>query len=212
MDGRRYRLISFDLDGTLLKTTSFEAISKAIGVKPAMDEFRDLFEAGKMTHEECYRAQFSLLKGSPIDVMLKAIEAAPKPKNIRETISLLKQRDLRASILSDVPDFICEQYGKFGLQDFICSETEITHGRVWGLKRLLVNKLEGLTEFCNRRGIGLEQCVHVGDWDNDIPVFRNVGLSIALNPKNEKVVKAASHWIETDDLFDVYEILLEHLR
>jgi len=47
--------------------------------------------------------------------------------------------------------------------------------------------------------------VHVGDGLNDVPVFRVVGYSIALNTNLEKVKRAASHRMETDDLLDVYK-------
>ncbi|TMI49076.1 hypothetical protein E6H22_03755, partial [Candidatus Bathyarchaeota archaeon] len=50
--------------------------------------------------------------------------------------------------------------------------------------------------------------VHVGDGSNDMPVFRVVGYSIALNTNLDKVKKTASYQMETDNLLDVYE----HIR
>jgi len=50
--------------------------------------------------------------------------------------------------------------------------------------------------------------VHVGDGRNDVPVFRAVQYSIALNSRVALVNKAASHTMITDDLLDVYR----HLR
>jgi hydroxymethylpyrimidine pyrophosphatase-like HAD family hydrolase len=80
-----------------------------------------------------------------------------------------------------------------------------------GAARVLANKLVGLREYCNRRGIELSSCAHVGDWTNDIVVFNSVGLSVALNPSEESVSKAATHTVNSDSLLDVYRVLEPNL-
>jgi len=47
----------------------------------------------------------------------------------------------------------------------------------------------------------------VGDSLNDVPVFRIVGYSVALNAKPAKVKALASYQMETDDIFDFYRHL-----
>ena len=54
----------------------------------------------------------------------------------------------------------------------------------------------------------MKKCIHVGDWLNDIPVFRVVGYSIALNSRFERVKRTASHVLNTDNLLDVYNHLI----
>src|SRR6267143_697887 len=69
----------------------------------------------------------------------------------------------------------------------------------------LPDKRLGIRKYCAWMSIPLSKTVHVGDGLNDVPVFRVVGYSIALNTGLEKVRKAASHQMETDDLLDVYK-------
>src|SRR5437667_10966268 len=63
----------------------------------------------------------------------------------------------------------------------------------------------GIRKYCAWMSIPLSKTVHVGDGLNDVPVFRVVGYSIALNTSLEKVKRAASHQMETDDLLGGYK-------
>jgi hydroxymethylpyrimidine pyrophosphatase-like HAD family hydrolase len=69
----------------------------------------------------------------------------------------------------------------------------------------LPDKRLGIRKYCAWMSIPLSKTVHVGDGLNDVPVFRVVGYSIALNTSLEKVKRAASHQMATDDLLDVYK-------
>src|SRR2546429_188680 len=72
----------------------------------------------------------------------------------------------------------------------------------------LTDKRLGLEKYRSRMSIPRSKCVHVGDGRNEVPVFRAVQYSIALNSRVALVNKAASHTMITDDLLDVYR----HLR
>ena len=69
----------------------------------------------------------------------------------------------------------------------------------------LPDKRLGIRKYCAWMSIPLSKVVHVGDGSNDMPVFRVVGYSIALNTNLDKVKKTASHQMATDNLVDVYE-------
>jgi len=48
----------------------------------------------------------------------------------------------------------------------------------------------------------------VGDGENDVPVFKMVGASIAINPENRNVGLAANFNLETDTILDLRRFFL----
>jgi phosphoserine phosphatase len=114
-------------------------------------------------------------------------------------------------ILTDNLSFALEPFRKFGFHDIIASEAEISNGALTGRMKLLTNKLVGLREYCKRHEIELASCAHVGDWTNDIVVFRAVGLSVAFNASIDSVTRAATYTVNSDSLLDVYRVLEPNL-
>ena len=53
------------------------------------------------------------------------------------------------------------------------------------------DKLATLTELCDATGVGLDQVTHMGDDLNDLPVFAEVGLAIAVADAMPDVLNAA---------------------
>lgn len=54
-----------------------------------------------------------------------------------------------------------------------------------------VDKGSGLAKLCEHLGLSTEQSIAVGDADNDLPVLRTAGLSIAMGNAAEHVRKSA---------------------
>lgn len=66
-------------------------------------------------------------------------------------------------------------------------------------------KLTHLKEFIDRAGIPIENCVAIGDGDNDIEIFKATGRGIALGSGNPSLL--AVSWLRSDDLFSVVPLL-----
>lgn len=63
------------------------------------------------------------------------------------------------------------------------------------------DKVTFAAEQCERLGVGLNQVVAIGDGRADLPLFRSVGFSVAINASSE-VQAAASAAVETQSLLD----------
>jgi phosphoserine phosphatase len=133
------------------------------------------------------------------------MDELPKIQNISEAVTELKKQGLRAILLTDNPDVLADYFVKFGFERAIGSEAGVEDGYITGELRPLSDKSEGLARFLNEDSLGFDECVHVGDWVNDIPVFRKVGYSIALNARDARVRESASHSMNTESLLDVAE-------
>jgi phosphoserine phosphatase len=207
MKNLHLKLVSFDLDGTILRghILDYTRIPEALHQK--IVEHDELFAEGKFGYEETLRMQFALFRGMRIDEVAPDVERLPLINDLDATIQRLRNAGVRTVILTDNPSFAAEPLMKFGFEDIIASEVEASNGALTGRMNLLTNKLVGLREYCSQHKIELISCAHVGDWTNDVVVFKGVGLSVAFNASEESVSQAATYAVNSDSLLDVYRVL-----
>lgn len=62
------------------------------------------------------------------------------------------------------------------------------------IKEKVLTKGDGIRELCAEWGIGLENCMYLGDDLIDLPVFELVGLSVAVADAAE-LVKERADWV-----------------
>jgi len=205
------KLVSFDLDGTILRgrILDYAGIPEALHRK--IQETDNLMDQGKIGYEESLRVEYALFSGMRVDGIAPDPNRLPLINDLKETVERLRNAGVRVVILTDNPSFAVEPLKAHGFQDIIATEAEVSNGMLTGAAKLLGNKLVGLREYCALHGIELSSCAHVGDWINDIVVFKNVGLSVAFNPSEESVSKAATHTVNSDSLLDVYRVLEPNL-
>lgn len=138
--------------------------------------------------------------------VLQEISKLETMRNIRETVEKLQGHGLHVIILTDNPDFLCQYLvEKYGFNGYVSSKVAVKDGMITENVEPLPDKRLGIRKYCAWLSIPLRKSMHIGDGENDVPVFRVVGYSIALNSKIERVVRSASMRIETDDMIDVYE-------
>ncbi|HEY4822690.1 MAG TPA: HAD-IB family phosphatase [Candidatus Bathyarchaeia archaeon] len=203
-----YALVSFDVDGTIFRKAALTTAAPALGIGEKWNHYDDMEAHRRITKKECLDSQFKLLVGKHVDEVLREVSKVEVMRNIRETVEKLQGLRLGVVLLTDNPDFLCAYLvERFGFNGFIASKVRIEDGVITGEIQSLPDKLEGLKKYCKWLSIPLKKCVHVGDWDNDLPVFKSVGYSIALNAKTDKVKAAASYALQTDNLLDVYSHL-----
>ncbi len=205
------KLVSFDLDGTIIRghILDYAKIPEALHRKIA--EHDELFFQGKIGHEEALQIEFALFAGMKIDEITPDPEKLPLIEDLDTTIQQLNRRGVRTVILTDNPSFVAEPLRKHGFHGIIATEIEISNGALTDRVKVLTNKLAGLREYCGQHSIELSSCAHVGDWTNDVVVFKGVGLSVALNASEESVSKAATYVVNSNSLLDVYRVLEPNL-
>jgi phosphoserine phosphatase len=211
MKSVRLKLVSFDLDGTILRgrILDYARIPEALHQK--IIEIDDLMYKGKIGYEESLRAEYALFSGMRVDGIAPDPDKLPLINDLEATIQRLRNAGLRTVILTDNPSFAAEPLRKLGFHDIIASEVETSNGTFTGQMKVLTNKLVGLRDYCKQHKIELASCAHVGDWTNDVAVFRAVGLSVAFNASEESVSKAATYTVNGDSLLDVYRVLEPNL-
>ena len=167
-----------------------------------------MFLNRRISKRELLLSQYKLLQGMKLADILLEVSKVEVIKNVRETVEKLQGHRIRVVLLTDNPDFLCAYLiERFGFEGYVGSRVGIKDGIVTSEIEPLPDKRLGLRKYASWTGIPLSRCAHVGDWINDVPVFRIVRYSVALNAQTEKVKGLASVHIETDDLLDVYKHL-----
>ena len=77
------------------------------------------------------------------------------------------------------------------LYDPIYSGLQVTHE--------LADKSHGVAAVCNILQVPKEQTLAIGDGDNDIPLFENAGLRIAMGNASDKLISLADHVVGSVD-------------
>ncbi len=204
-----YSLISFDVDGTIFRRAALTFAARALGIGEKWDAYDDMFHHKRITLKECLDSQYKLLSGMRLEDILREVSKVEVIGNVRETVEKLQGHGLGVALLTDNPDFLCAYLvERFGFNGYVASKVPVKDIIISGEIQSLPDKREGLKRYCSWLSIPLRRCVHVGDWVNDIPVFRKVGYSVALNSRMDRVKRSASHALNTDDLLDVYKHLL----
>ncbi len=163
----------------------------------------------RITPKERLDNQYRLLSGMRATDVLSEVSKIEVISGIRETVVKLQGHGLGVILVTDNPDFLCAYLvERFGFNGYVASKVQVTSGIIEKEVLSMPDKRDGLRKYCSWMSISVKRCIHVGDGTNDVPVFRVVGHSIALNSKSEKVRKVASKVLDTDNLLEVYHYLL----
>ena len=205
MNGRKYDVVSFDVDKTLFYEPALTTAVRALGIGKRWDELHDLQEHKRITLHQMLLSQFRLLVGMRIDDVLLEVSKLRMIRNIRETVTKLLDQSLQVILTTDNPDFLCQYLvSRFGFTGFVSSKVGVENGRITDDITPLPDKRLGIRRFSAWSSTPLARVMHVGDGLNDVPVFRVVGYSIALNSHNDRVRGTAKYQMDTDDLLQVY--------
>jgi len=202
-----------DMDGTLIKfpnepfQSSWDALGDLLSNKEEWYALRDFYYPKREFYREWFSKQVSLLKGLSVKIVEESLFPLPYSKGAKKFFSSLN--GFKKGILSSGINVVAEKIAsELGFDFIFCSYLEIEGGVFTGKGREsgdLWRKDLDLAKMAEKMGLSLEEIAYIGDHENDIPAFRVAGLSIAFNPKNEKVRKEADYVVE--DFSELNKIL-----
>lgn len=200
------RLIAFDLEGTLVKSvSSWVELHKRFGTWDTGREYADLFFSGKIDYARWAELDASLWRGHTKEEIMEWADSVGYMDGARELIEFLRENDFRMAILSSGLMCLAGRIAKELGVDYVFANELIfdENGVVTGKVNPAVD-FEGKGKILRglKEELKPELTVAVGDGYNDISMFREADVSIAINP-HEGV--EGDHNVES--LWEVKEII-----
>lgn len=206
------KLIVFDLHKTLIKENSWYELNMAMGVTQAEDdELMRLAEAGAITDAEGQKRLLTIYQQRGdvsrlnIERILGKYTYLP---HAHQVISELQARGYEVVILSGAMDVLVRMVAaELGVVTWRAANTFVfdEDDRLVAIDapvRDVDEKLRQLTELVADRGIGLEECLVVGDGSNDSELFRATGNGVTFA---DSKIASDARWV-VNDLRDVLTI------
>jgi len=218
----KYKLICFDVDGTLIDNIKF-----------SWQLFHDHFKTDEKEREGAkqsfMKGDISYLQWAEHDIGMwknkkvkkKDFFDAIEKRNIKlmdgtlEALKELKKRGFKLAIISGSINVMVEkfipQYEEIFDDIFISKIDFDEEGDIIGIRATeydMEHKATALKMIAKKEGLDLSECVFVGDYLNDMQVIKDAGLGIAFNCKEEELKKIADVVIEKNDLREVLKYIL----
>lgn len=215
----KYKLVAFDLDGTLADGTDsvWATLHEFFGIAnhPRRLELREKFWAGKIKYRRWAVEDLKLLKehGANKESIMKAIAHIRLMKGARETLERLKSDGYKLAIVSGSFQIVLEKvmpdYKRFFDHVYI---SRIFFNRNGSIRKIdarhdFKNKSHSLLDICRKEGIRPREAMFIGDHDNDVEIAKAAGFSIAFNSKSEKLNAVCDAVIRKKDLTEILKYL-----
>jgi HAD superfamily phosphoserine phosphatase-like hydrolase len=213
--GSRFRVIGFDLDGTLLRGYEFSwtLMWEYLKVPPAVSKAaRRKFLIGKRTFEaykEWCEHDYSHMRqhGLRREAFAEITKSVTPTNNLSETLQTLRNDGFVLAIISGGIDaFVYEKIPDADeLFDYICINRlrYDDQGVISGIEPTpfdFAGKAVALEMICKKHGATLDQAVFVGEGYNDESAAFAAGLSIAYPPHGQVIPAASRVEVAEDDL------------
>jgi phosphoserine phosphatase len=203
------KLIAFDLDGVLVDGRgSWREVHEGLGTAELSEIHAKEFYSGRITFDEWARKDAELWRGVEIEKIKEILYKTKLMKGTSYTLKKLKERGYKIAIISGglkiLADYLRE---KFNLDYVKANELLVKGGKVCGMRHIIDMEGKGtaLENIANEIGFQGKECAAIGDYFNDIPMFKFAGFSIAFNPKVPEIEEIADVVIYEKDLRRILE-------
>ncbi|ASJ07581.1 HAD-IB family phosphatase [Thermococcus pacificus] len=180
------RLIAFDLEGTLVKSiSSWVELHKKFGTWEKGKEYAELFFSGEIDYVKWAELDSSLWKGHTRDEILEWANSVEYMDGAEELIEFLRKNDFKIAILSSGLMCLAGRIARELGVDYVYANELIfdENGVVTGKVNPLVDfKSKGVILRELKEELKPKLTVAVGDGYNDISMFREADVAIAINP------------------------------
>ncbi|WP_306316278.1 MULTISPECIES: HAD family phosphatase [unclassified Streptomyces] len=204
------RLHVFDMDGTLLRNTtaSLEIASRARCLPELMALEADV--AAGRTDTRAFAAELGRLwRGLREDVVARAFAGAPWIGGLADVAADIRARGERSMVITMSPDFFAARLTEFGVDEVVASRfPPLPLTAAPGPAGILTpqDKVTVVDRVRARFGLDRDSCVAYGDSGSDIPLFRELRHTVAVNASPAVRALARCRY-DGDDLREAHRLV-----
>lgn len=208
-------IVSFDLDGTLVRgISSGQFVADRLGHGDILRALELQYDTGLMSAQAVAATEAPYFSGRSRENITSIMRDVPLIEGIRETLQELHRRSVFTVLNTLAWRFMASAVGdRFGFDEWTGARMNCGPG---GLLTGAVarhfderDKVRAVARLAHRFGVPMSRIAAVGDARSDIPLFRAVGFSIALNG-SAQARAAASVAVATPWLPDILRALPPH--
>jgi len=206
---RRFKLVIFDLDGTLTQERSiWEYIHKELGKWYGFaEDYQRKFLAEKISYERFCELDAEVWKGMKVEELLEIVKTVPFHRGVDELIRYIKSKGLILSMVSSGLSILSNWiHQKYGFDYSVSNDLLHENGFLTGKVRIQVyydKKAEWVKRILKEFDVRPEEVIAIGDSIGDIDMFQNVGFSIAFNSSCSDLDQIANVCIQSKNLADI---------
>jgi HAD superfamily phosphoserine phosphatase-like hydrolase len=176
------KVVVFDLDGTLIKGTSWVEFNQSLGLTESDAQYlSDEYKKGTLSYTKWIDEIVTMYrKYSPVHK--EVIEALgflfPIREGAEELIAIAKEKGYTLVLLSGGVDTIVKGFaGRFGI-DNVFTTNELVFDEEGYLQSIVTMgdeapaKVALLQAFCEKRGVDIKEVLCVGDGGNNVELFK----------------------------------------
>ena len=210
---KKLRLVVFDVDGTLTKVvSSWQFLHERLGTWDRGKQYAEQFFRGIITYEDWAKLDASLWRGLKLERVRQIVDSIPYTNGAQDVITALKRNGFKVVLLSAGLSLVTERVEReIGVDGSFANDLKVENGLLTGEVEVNVsvdNKDAVLLRMLKKFNLRIDECAAVGDDETMIPLFENVSLSIAFNPRSWAVEEQADVVVKGDDLREVLPHLL----
>ncbi len=210
----KYRIVVFDLDGTLTQhVSSWRLIHEKLGM---WDEdacyYQEQFFKGKISYRKFCLLDAQHWKGLAAADITSHLHAIPYSKNVKSALRKLKKLGFKLAIISTGLDLLAYKVKKDLAIDYcICNKLDVSKGRLTGRVKIDVSHGEKgkiFKRLLKKAGIKPEEAIFVGDSATDKPAAKAAGYAIAFNALDSGLTEIADYTCRTKDFREVFNRIM----
>lgn len=208
---RRYDLIAFDVDGTLVGNRHgrviWQLLNELFGAPRELSEQRArAYQAGAITYAEWVAldvGDWALAQATRAQITTVIRQELYPVPGAQAVLQQLAEDGFRLAVISGTLNVTLETlFPEHPFADVLTNRLWFDDaGFIAGWQATaydLVGKATALERLAQQAGIPLSRTVFVGDHLNDLHVMEIAGLAIAFEPKDPLVAERAAHVVHTD--------------
>ena len=183
----KWAVVAVDLDGTLIHGTTVSLhLGQRIGHRAAIEELERRFAEGEINSADVADGDAPYYRGRSIAEVADAMAEVPCIDDIREGVEQLASRAVDALLCTVGWKFAARCVAdRFGFSAVSGTVMQIDGGGILAGRVAQYfepeDKVAFLRDYCEARGLGMNQVVAIGDGRSDLPMFEAVGYSVGLN-------------------------------